>query len=194
MAELNVKIEGEQEVLTLLSKLPDTLYKNSETVFKKSSFALQKKVQQNATKKLKVRTGLLRRSIGRSTFGASLSTLGFSVFSEARVGGNAVVYAPIHEYGGTVKAKNAYKKVPGGPYLNIPAPGNKTPAGVQRLGAREVFNQGGYIRGKVVYLNGEPMFWLVKSVKIKARLGMEKAAADEIPTLLAGLKEISMEG
>jgi hypothetical protein len=57
--------------------------------------------------------------------------------------------------------------------------------------AREVFNAGGFIAKKTVFnAAGEPMFWLVKSVRIPARLGMLEAAEDEIPTILSDLQAI----
>ena len=76
--------------------------------------------------------------------------------------------------------------------MNIPSSYNKTAAGVMRMGAREVFAGGGYIRpisnGRyAVFMNGVPMFWLVKSVKIPARLQMVATIQGEVPTLLSRL-------
>ena len=100
------------------------------------------------------------------------------------------MYAPTHEFGATIKAKNAYKGVPGGPYLNIPTRNNKTPAGVTMLQAREVFNQGGYIAkfksGRYgVMMDGQLMFSLHKEVEIPKRLKMIETAEGEIPTMLS---------
>ncbi len=191
---MQVQIQGAQEVKTFLSKLPKRLFDESKLIFQKTAFNIENKTKENATNILSVRTGNLKRSINSKVFGTKISDLNMSIFTAGIVGGAQVVYAPIQEFGGTIRAKNAYKNVPGGPYLNIPAPANKTAAGVQRMGAQEVFNQGGYVAGKVVYLNGEPMFWLVKSVTIPARLGMLKAAEDEIPTMLSEFKNMDMEG
>lgn len=194
MIDFQTEIKGSKEVKTFLSGLPTKLYDNTKEIFQKSAFNIENKTKDNATNTLNVRTGNLRRAISSEVFGTTLGALGFSVFTAAKVGGSEVVYAPIQEKGGTVVAKNAYKKVPGGPYLNIPAPANKTAAGVMRMGAREVFAKGGYIAGRVVYLDGKPMFFLVKSVTIPARLGMEEAANAEIPTLLSNLRLMKMEG
>jgi len=106
-----------------------------------------------------------------------------------------VVYAPIHEYGGVIKAARAYRKVPGGPYLNIPASANKTKAGVMRYTAKDVFQMGGYIRriGRRwgVMLGKQLMFTLHKEVTIPARLGFRDAVDAEIPTLLSELNRLS---
>jgi hypothetical protein len=135
----------------------------------------------------------LRRSIRTSIQGETLKTLSGAVFSEK------VKYAKIQEKGGTIRAKKAYTGVPGGPYLNIPLSANKTGAGVQRRSAKSVFQSGGFLirskRGKFLVMSstGVPMFVLTKKVKIKPRLGMEAAAEDEIPVLLARLNQ-SMTG
>jgi len=194
MEAMSVKMEGSKEVKTFLSGLPEHLFGESKIIFQKSAFSITNKIKTNATNILKVRTGHLKRSIGSKVSGTKLSTLNMSIYAAGKVGAANVVYAPIHEFGGTIRAKNAYRNVPGGPYLNIPAPDNKTPAGVMRMSARQVFAQGGHIGGKVVWLGDKPMFFLVKSVKIKARLGMVDAANEEIPTMLTAFKNMPLEG
>lgn len=189
---LNVEVKNLAKVKTYLNQLPERTFKDAKKVFAKAVFSADKKIKDNATTKLKVRTGALRRSIVSVVSGNDLDTLQASVGSASKVGGVELVYAPIHEFGGTIKAKKAYRKVPGGPYLNIPMSANKTPAGVTRLQAREVFNQGGWVKKTKkgnygVFLNGQMMFILKKQVVIPARLGMIKAAEDEIPTILSGL-------
>ena len=81
--------------------------------------------------------------------------------------------------------------------MNIPSDANKTNVGVQRMSARSVFEQGGYIvplksptARYAVFLDDVPMFWLVKSVTIPPRLEMHKSTEDEIPTLLSNLSSI----
>lgn len=177
-----------QEVNEWLKILPEETFTAAKTIFHKRLFEAKATTQQNATTKLHVRTGALKRSIHFEVKGTSIKTLRASLHAAGKVGGQTIKYAPINEYGGTIRAKNAYTRVPGGPYLNIPAPDNKTPAGVMRMGAREVFNQGGEIKGRAVYLNGVAMFYLVKSVDIPARLGMNDAADDVVPSLLRDLQ------
>jgi len=191
--QLKVDLGGVPEYF---ERLPESTYKQAREVFAKSVLAADRKVKRNATDLIKVRTGRLRRSIRHSVSGMDLATLRASVFSGHDGGGKTVIYAPIHEFGGTVKAKNAYLRVPGGPYLNVPIGENLTAAGVMRLSAQMVFAQGGYIwrakKGKrwLVMLGGEPMFVLIKQTKIKAQLGMRKAADDEVDVILAGLKKV----
>jgi phage gpG-like protein len=192
---LNVEVKNLTEVKRYLAQLPERTFKDAKKAFSEAVFKADKKIKDNATDKLRVRTGALRRSIVSVVSGSDLDTLQASVGSASKVGGLELVYAPIHEFGGTVRAKKAYKRVLGGPYLNIPLSSNKTAAGVTRLQAREVFNQGGRViktkNGKYgVLLNGQMMFILKKQVVIPARLGMIKAAEDEIPTILSRLMDL----
>lgn len=187
---INIDVVGLEEVQGYLKKFPDETYQNARDAIHNAMFKAKATTQQNTRTRLKVRSGALRRSIRFATSGKTLSTIRGSFYAAHKEKGATVAYAPIHEYGGTVKAKNAYKKVPGGPYLNIPAKANKTPAGVMRSSARQVFQNGGFIRGRTVILNGKVMFYLVKQVKIRPRLGMNKAADAEIPTLLGELQDM----
>ena len=130
-----------------------------------------------------------------SVTGTKLSSLRASIYSAANVGGIPVAYAPIHEYGGTIKAIDKYTGVPGGPYLNIPTGSNKTAAGVMKMSAKMVFDDGGYIQKSKagnwgVFLGSQMMFVLKKQVKIPARLGMADAAESQIPTILSSLQEL----
>lgn len=196
-SRLSVSIINLAEVNDYLKKLPERTFDDVKKVFAKAVLRADKQIKENATsKQLKRRTGTLGRSVGNSVTGKNLSNLKASVFTRAfDKEGKPIVYAPIHEFGGTIKAKNAYKRVPGGPYLNIPTKANKTPSGVQRYSAKYVFQSGGTLKqtktGKWgVFLDGQMMFFLQKSSKIPARLGMRKAADDEIPTILSELKRL----
>lgn len=189
MIDITVSAENLENVQTYLSRLSEESFPTAKRLFQEAGFNMDAKVKDNARTDLKVRTGSLRRSIGSAVTGTTVATLQGSLYSAAKVGGTELKYAPIHEYGGTVRAIDKYMRVQGGPYLNIPADANKTPAGVTRMQAREVFNAGGYIAGKSVYLNGERMFSLVKQVSIPARLGMRQAAEDEVETLLGKLAD-----
>ena len=141
---------------------------------------------------LKTRTGDLFKSIKTAVTGTNLSTLQASIYTDS-------VYAPVHEYGATIKAIDKYMGVPGGPYLNIPTDSNKTAAGVTRLQAREVFNQGGNIvkfsSGKYgLMLEGTVLFTLHSQVTVKARLNMTEKTEDQIPTMLSRIAERIGEG
>jgi len=198
MAEdLSIEVRNLREVVNYLNAMPVETFGQAKTVFRQVVIRTDKQIKDNATNILKVRTGNLKRSFMFDVAGTNVHNLRARVYSASVVGGKPVIYAPIHEYGGTINAKNAYKGVPGGPYLNIPGQQNKTPAGATRMNAREVFNAGGFIMGRTVMRGGpnemrmyDVMFFLVKSVEIKPRLGMLKAAEDEIPTILSDLQAI----
>lgn len=87
---------------------------------------------------------------------------------------NNLPYAAIHEFGGTIKPKK-------GTYLSIPLDHVKTAGGVARGGPRDypdlVFVQTGKNNPILFDTAGnqfEPAFVLVKSVTIKARLGIRE--------------------
>ena len=190
---IDVSIRGAEEVQAYLKSLPEEVFVHAKGDFQKSSRNLQQTMTQRVTSgPLRRRSGALARSFKSAVSGTDLRTLSASVFTGS-------TYAPIHEYGGTIKAKRAYKGVPGGPYLNIPTQSNKTSAGRLRLSARDVFNEGGFlVKSKgpkakyALILNGKAMFVLVKQVVIKAKLGMRKEGEDEARTLLSNLK-VSMQ-
>lgn len=195
---VSITISGDRELQQFLTKLPDELFKSAKTAFSAAAIAAHSKMTarvQNGSP-LHRRTGNLARSIKFSVTGGSLESLNASVYSASGSGDTAVNYAPIHETGGTIKAKRAYTRVPGGPYLNIPTKLNQTPAGVQRLSAREVFANGGKVikskRGNYLVFgkNGAgfaPMFILKKSVDIPARLQMRETVLGEVPGLMSAL-------
>jgi len=187
---IDVTTRNLAEVTEFLKNAPEEMYEGAKRELSRSALVVESETKENATNDLTVRSGNLRRSIMSEVSGTTLSTLFATTYSASVVDGAPIAYARIHEEGGRIKKKNAYKKVPGGPYLNIPSQQNKTPAGVMRLSAKSVFQAGGHIQGRVVYLGTVPMFFLVKSVRIPARLGMEKAFDREIPTLLSRLKDI----
>jgi len=192
---VTANVEGNLEVEALLNSLPSDMFANTKKTLSKSLFNIQKTV----TGRLKSgpmysRTGALARSIKFRTSGTRIEDLFGVVFTDS-------VYAPIHETGGEIVAKRAYAGLQGGPFLNIPAIGNKTAAGVMRENARSVFSTGGYIvkinAAKAKYMivkNGVPMFWLVKQVTIPARLEMLKSANDEVPTFLSNMNTVLLDG
>jgi phage gpG-like protein len=192
---IDVELEGVDEVNDLLSRIPKENFDATKAVFKDSITNIHKEVTDRIRfGPLNSRTGQLARSMTTSVEGSSMRNISARVYTKSP-------YAPIQELGGTVRAKRAYKGLKGGPYLNIPASANKTSAGVMRSPASSVFSQGGYIvpitspRARyAVMLNGVPMFWLVKDVKIPPRLGLIKATEDEVPTLLSSLDQVLQEG
>lgn len=194
MAAVNVRIVGLEEVQALFRAMPETLFKGAKKEYQRAALNVHKAVSdriRNGTP-LHSRTGNLRRQLNFGVSGTTLETLSSAVW-------NTMIYAPIQETGGTIKAKKAYLRVPGGPYLNIPLAPNKTAAGVTRRQAREVFAAGGHLvrarSGKwLVMLDGEPQFVLVKEVDIPARLGLFDAADDEVPHLLQRLAQVPLDG
>lgn len=193
--ELKVEVRNLAEVNQYLQQMPENLFDDTKKVFQKAVLKADAKVKSNLTTVLKSRTGMLWRSLHTSVKGTTLKTLRASIYSLANVSGTPVVYAPIHEYGGTITAIDKYTGVPGGPYLNIPTGSNKTPAGIMKKSAKMIFDEGGYIQKSRkgnwgVFLGGRMMFVLKSKVKIPARLGMRKAAEDQIPTILSSLKEL----
>lgn len=150
-----------------------------------------KMVQRTKNGPIYSRTGELSRSFHSKSYGnlSDIDSIGGKVWTNSP-------YAAIHEFGGTIEAKRAYANLPGGPFLNIPSDDNKTPAGVMRMNAREVFNAGAHIQRingpkakYMVLLNDKPMFWLVKSVTIKPKLEFKSTAEAEVPTLLSSINK-----
>ena len=124
------------------------------------------------------RTGALWRSY-RAQLTEDANTVGVDVGVLRGAEGNALEYAALHEYGGTITPKN-------GQYLAIPLGAAKTKRGVGRGGPRDYGDDLIVIRskrgnlllvrrpmGKAVGI--EPLFVLVKSVKIKARPSLRPA-------------------
>ena len=194
---MRVEVRNLDEVTRALRDMPIDLFPDVRRVFQQAVLGASNKTKQNATSILNVRSGHLKQSINQEVTGTRIGDICASVYSASVAGGSPVKYARVHEFGAqggdAIRAIDKYLGVPGGPYLNIPLPGNKTPAGVTRRQAREVFASGGYIRqsraGNWIVFDGDskPMFYLTKSVEIPARLGMRDAAADEVPTLLSRL-------
>lgn len=193
--ELRVEVKNLTEVNEFLKDLPEETFKDAKPLFANAVLKADKRVKSLFGRRLKSRSGLLRRSLRTSVTGMSLKDLRASFYSAGSVGSKSVPYAPIHEYGGTIEAKNAYKKVKGGPYLNIPTKSNKTASGVMRKSAKDVFDEGGcvveYKDDKFgVFLGSKMMFVLVKSVHIPPRLSMMVSSERQIKPLLTSLSKI----
>lgn len=193
----HIRIDNIEEVQNFIGKLPERTFPNVKEAFEHAVTIAANQVK--LMKDMKVRSGALKRSIQQEVKGTDFRTLSASVFSAQGSGAKEVVYAPIQEYGGTVRAKNAYKNVPGGPYLNIPIADNLTGAGVMRESAKMVFmsGQGRIAKAKsgrwLVFKGDKLMFVLLKEVTLNPRLGMRKAAEDQVPTLLSKLGMLLIE-
>lgn len=186
------------ELQRVLRRMDSHLFDATKRAFQKTAMDIQSDVKKNfgpGEDQLKPRTGTFRRAIRFLVKGSNLSNLQASVYVQE------LIYARIHEFGGTITAKNAYKNVPGGPYLNIPIGDNLTPSGVMRMTAREVFNDDGYLtRQDNHWFVVKPgkfhlddwMFILLKQVKIKPRLGMRDAVDANVPKLIKRLKTIKL--
>lgn len=189
MSTITTRVEGSDRVVKKLKRIPDAMFTSAKAAIAKATFEAHAEVTKNASgTKLNRRTGALARSFQTRVSGTKVSNLRGEVYTDS-------IYAPIQEYGGTIRAKSKYLSVPGGPYLNIPTTFNQTPAGAQRLSARNVFDRKGHIvrssTGKyVVMMNGMPMFWLVKKVTIPERLGMRSAQRRQIRPLLDTLQQL----
>lgn len=188
---IEVQLAGVEELNTLVREMPAHAYTGARQVFADAVFRTHRKILQYDGG-LMNRTGALRRSMKTRVMGSNLNTLKGFVWTTS-------LYAPLQEKGGTIVAKNAYRNVPGGPYLNIPLNDNRTARGVMRESARDVFAGGGTIfksrSGKWFVKSGTDklMFILVKQVDVPARLGMIDAAEDEIPTMISELNNIRLE-
>lgn len=183
MIRVSTTIVNLDEVSTFLKGLPESSFKVYKTEIARTLFEVDASVKSNT--ELARRTGTLMRSITTEVSGNSLADLNARVYTTC-------IYARVHEEGATIRAKNAYKGVPGGPYLNIPGEANKTAAGVTRMQAREVFANGGFIMGKTVMRGGDTpdrrydvMFFLTKEVYIPPRLNLLGTVEGAIPTLLS---------
>lgn len=195
----NSEVKGLDEVKRLLANMPEVLFVNAKKSLARATLTIQsnvvKRFNGDANSSLQTRTGNLQRSIHTVNRGTDLDSLQSSIFTNS-------TYAPIHEEGGTIKAKNAFKNLDGGPYLAIPSDANKTNAGVTRFSPRDAFNMGASIRKlrnpkKARFMILEktmgPLFWLVPEVVIKARLGLQSETDKHIPDLIKQLDDVLMD-
>ena len=170
-------------------ELPDLVLTRTKAAISRATDNAYEIVLNNTQMKLHIRTGALHHSIKKLVTGNDLNTLRGRVWTSTS-------YAPIHETGGIIRAKNKYMNVPGGPYLHIPLNYNKTKMGIMRFNAGQIFATGGYIaRSKlgnwIVFSDSnKPMFALKKMVKIPPRVGMQVAQEEVMPQLLYDLDHI----
>ena len=184
-----MKVINLKEVVDYIESLPESTFDIAKTEMATALLKADKETKTNTS--LKRRTGGLFKSIQTRVQGTSLKNLQASIYTTS-------IYAPPHEHGAmgskAIKAKNAYKKVPGGPYLNIPTSVNKTASGVTRKTATQVFQMGGYIvkfkSGKYgLMLNGKVVYTFHKQVEIPKRLNLTKNTMDQAPTMLSRIAD-----
>ena len=192
MAREAVRVVGLDEVKAMLRRADEGQYGIVREAFRDTLKRTHRRMQARVSgQPLKRRTGQLARSIKTRMDGSRLANLRGVVYTDPSV----APYAGVHETGATIRAKDAYNYLPGGPYLAIPSRQNQTPAGVARETPRTTHQQGGFVapitapkaRYAVFSSDRTPMFWLVNKVRIPARLGMEETTEDQIPTLLSDL-------
>ena len=149
----------DREFKRRLLKFSKTMPNETHEAISRSLDAVERRVKTKLSGQvLKVRTGKLRadwhKRIRRSGRGAVEGYLG-----------SPTPYAKIHETGGEIRPKK-------GTALTIPTNENKTGAGVTRISARELKNQGNsFIRKGIIFekRGGDivPMFILARSVRIR---------------------------
>ena len=176
-----MKVVNLHETIEYLKNIPEDTFDIAKEEIVIALFKADKDIKTKTT--LKRRTGDLFKSIQTRVDGSDIESLKASIFTTS-------IYAPTQEWGATIKAKNAYKSLHGGPFLNIPTSANKTASGVTRKTATQVFSAGGYIvkfkSGKYgLALNGQIVYTLHKSVTIPKRLNMIKKTEKQIPTMLS---------
>ena len=183
-SELVLTVEGEQELRRKIDRLPPTIRERvGQQALLQSALLLEAHIKQHklSGQVLHVRSGRLRSSISHR-----LERRGDDLMA---IVGTNVVYARIHEFGGTITPKRAA-------HLAIPTDIAKTPAGVPRYTARQLIadpSRGGFVRtffrnhklygvtrgGKV-----KAAFVLVKSVTFRERRYMRSALAEKRTEIL----------
>lgn len=172
--ELDLKVDGFEEVRKNVRMLPAALFPEVKAIFK--SYALQlQSAMVLATKgeQLKSRSGALSKNWVPEIGGFNLQTL----FAQVS---NSLPYVAIHQFGGTIEAKRSK-------YLTIPLKAMKTASGVvkmtigQAIAARKTFFAKSKAGNLILFENRPktdggknrrpvPLFVLKKSVTIPKRL------------------------
>lgn len=172
--ELDLKVDGFEEVRKNVRALPSALFPDVKAIFK--SYALQLQgAMVIATKgeQLKSRSGALSKNWVPEIGGFNLKTL----FAQVS---NGLPYVAIHQFGGTIEAKRSK-------YLTIPLKAMKTASGVvkmtigQAIAARKTFFKKSKAGNLILFENRPktdggkarrpvPLFVLKKSVVVPKRL------------------------
>lgn len=174
-----------------LKELPDDAYNDARKVFEEVGEDVYKAIQDRADGKgVRRRSGSLYNSIRFNIGGTDLKSLRMSITTNSP-------YAAAHEEGATIRAKNKYMWLRGGPYMNIPTAANTRSDGRPISDARTLFNTGARIKsgntGFGIYSGATKMMHLAKVVKIPARLRFRETGVDYFPTLLSRLEEVFLK-
>ena len=129
MAEFTVKFEGADKVIADLGQVPSKTRKAVGDMVKRLQYDLVNAARAFYDQVLKSRTGGLKGSIQPGEYVETNTQISGSVVA----GGGPEMYARIHEYGGTINAKNVQN-------LTIPLDAAMTPMGVGRFSARQVIS------------------------------------------------------
>lgn len=96
---VNITVKGDRELVIALDRIRNATPKTLLDIISRSAYAVEREAKENVSRRiLNVRSGRLRASI------KSLIRKGDS--PSARIGPN-VIYAPVHEFGATIRAKRA---------------------------------------------------------------------------------------
>jgi hypothetical protein len=204
----SVEIPDQRQLEADLASIPERLFPRAKNLARDGVLKAQRKTVSEMTGKGALRrSGTLARSIQTTARGSALDNLYASVGAAQTVGGKELVYAPVHQKGAlhnnapriTIRAKNAFKNLPGGPYLTVPAPANQTGAGVMRMTPRQLFSGGGKIgtgsSGRGISLfdnNGREMFFLAKKVSFLRKLHLFEHGLHEAEKWFEKLKVLPL--
>ena len=158
---------------------PKLIQQRLRAHFVKTALKMEAKAKQNASARLRVRSGLLRRSI-QGTVEEVEGNL--SVVLKAGGGTSRVRYAAVQEEGTRILPGGALKPKRGR-NLAIPTDRALTPSGVSKGGPRRFNNlRFALLGGKKALVDkdsGEVYFWLVREVRFKGKKFL-RDAFDEV--------------
>lgn len=170
-----VKVVGLNDLRRYFENFSDEMSAAARPEFSRVGRVTKHKVR----RRIKSKSGNLERSIKTKIRGRKLSNLKQSVYSTSH-------YAKIHEEGGEIEAKRAFRNLPGGPYLAFNVKGNRDTL-------RSAFQNGAYTakvkkagsNAKYVVINNDKVSHiLMKKVIIKPTLKIEETALGEVPTFV----------
>lgn len=186
MSDSSLKISSNaDDVLRQFRNYPELALKETKKAFRKESRRTNAELMDLTGENLNVRSGALRRGWGRPiVVGSSLGSLQVSFVNREK-------YAITHEEGKTITPKKSK-------FLAIPLDAAKTAAGVPRYssplresGMKKTFiarsSAGNLILFASVGSQITPMFALVRSVTIPARLGAWKFMQTQRPRYMEAL-------
>lgn len=193
MARVQVNVDSSRLVRELrasFSKLTTVAAKSVRTGLREfeSRFVREHLSGPGSDSTLKRRSGTLAKSLHVEVRKTSPTQVTGSIFFQ----GGGAVYAPTHEFGATIRAKNRK-------YLTIPLPAALTPAGVPKGKARD-FREAFFrvVRGNLFLVqrvgrDTVPLFLLKESVKIPPRLKFRESFRAFEPQILRRVDEAITE-